>query len=285
MNQINTEQQALLAEMLCVADSKWVLGHWYAKIILNGRTIPDFSSMAGMSQDELGHTRAIMNYLEQSNNLPEHQLEFGRAADQVHNMQLLDQAPVNWADFVVTVYLAEHALWRMLEAYTPGSSVPVSNFCRKFAEEGYFHRLYVEGWIGALDEEEKLDAVEALTPRLALARQWFSVPEQESLVDSGIRTLSLAQCGQQFEKSIQQLESLIGIDNPKQGSAANTQGWDSIRRRPMGSGMPARLWEYVVPTSEVAKMARRPLAVSIEDNIDLFNVKKVKDETAPFFDQ
>ena len=49
--------------------------------------------------------------------------------------------------------------------------------------------------------------------------------------------------------------------------------------------MPARLWEYVVPTSEAAKMARRPLAVSIEDNIDLFNVKKVKDETAPFFDQ
>jgi len=41
----------------------------------------------------------------------------------------------------------------------------------------------------------------------------------------------------------------------------------------------------VVPTSEVAEMARRPLAVSVKDNIDLFNEKKVKDETAPFFDQ
>ena len=34
--------------------------------------------------------------------------------------------------------------------------------------------------------------------------------------------------------------------------------------------MPAELWEFMVPTSDVAKLARRPLAVSIEDNIDLW---------------
>ena len=76
-------QDDLLAELLCVSDSKWVLGHWYAKVILNGRTVPDFSSMAGMSQDELGHTRAMMNYLEQTLDLPEYQLEFGRKVDYI----------------------------------------------------------------------------------------------------------------------------------------------------------------------------------------------------------
>ncbi len=284
MNQTSTDQ-TVLAEMLCLADTKWVLGHWYAKIILNGRTVPDFSSMAGMAQDELGHTRAIMNYLEQSNGLPEHQLEFGRRMDQIHNMQLLDQAPTSWADFVVTVYLAEHALWCMLESYTQGASVAVSNFCRKFAEEGYFHRIYIEGWIAALDEEEKLEAVESLKARLDLARQWFSTPDSEPLLESEVRTLSLAHCGVTFEHSVGQLTSLIGAENVVVDSSRTDTSWDSVRRRPEGSSMPARLWEYVVPTSEAAKMARRPLAVSIEDNIDLFNVKKVKDETAPFFDQ
>ena len=283
MNQNSTEQQALLAEMLCIADSKWVLGHWYAKIILNGRTVPDFSSMAGMAQDELGHTRATMNFLEQSHGLPEHQLEFARQANEIHSMQLLDDAPQSWADFVVSVYLAEHALWRMLEAYTDGNSAAIANFCAKFSEEGYFHRLYVEGWIGALDEEEKDEAIAALPGRLALARQWFNNDERP-LQESGVRTQSLADCAQQFEESVHQLTAMLGTDVPEQ-SVPDEQAWDSLRRRPKGSQMPARLWEYIVPTSDVAQMARRPLAVSIEDNIDLFNVKKVKDETAPFFDQ
>ena len=38
--------QALLGELLCISDSKWVLGHWYVKVIPNGRSVPDFSSMA-----------------------------------------------------------------------------------------------------------------------------------------------------------------------------------------------------------------------------------------------
>ena len=138
MNQTSTDQ-TVLAEMLCLADTKWVLGHWYAKIILNGRTVPDFSSMAGMAQDELGHTRAIMNYLEQSNGLPEHQLEFGRRVDQIHNMQLLDQAPTSWADFVVTVYLAEHALWchaRIL--YAGGICSQCQTFVGNLPKKGIF---------------------------------------------------------------------------------------------------------------------------------------------------
>jgi 1,2-phenylacetyl-CoA epoxidase catalytic subunit len=284
MNQNSSDNQSLLAEMLCIADSKWVLGHWYAKIILNGRTVPDFSSMAGMAQDELGHTRATMNFLEQSMGLPEHQLEFARTADEIHSMQLLDDAPQNWADFVVTVYLAEHALWHMLEAYTDGSSPAVANLTKKFSEEGYFHRLYIEGWTGALDDEEKAEAAAALPSRLAMARQWFRGESDVSLLDADVRTQSLAICTQQFEESVQQLAELIGVDVPAQGAELE-QPWDALRRRPQGSQMPARLWEYVVPTSEVAQMARRPLAVSIEDNIDLFNVKQVKDETAPFFDQ
>jgi len=53
--------------------------------------------------------------------------------------------------------------------------------------------------------------------------------------------------------------------------------WDARRRRPVGSAMPAGLWEYVLPTTEAAQMARRPLAESVKDNIDLFvKSKKVQ---------
>ncbi len=283
MNEKTLNNENLLAEMLCISDTKWVLGHWYAKIILNGRTVPDFSSMAGMSQDELGHTRAMLNYLEQSQGLPEHQLEFGRGVEQVHNMELLDDAPKSWADFVVSVYLAENALWSMQEAYVEGSNRAVANLCKKFAEEGYFHRIYIEGWLAALEGDELAQATKSVHDRLAHARQWFTESTSDNLLGSGERTMSLAQCRDHFEQAVQKLSETLGIEMP--ASIESTQEWDFVRRRATGSRMPARLWEYVVPTSEVAEMARRPLAVSVKDNIDLFNEKKVKDETAPFFDQ
>jgi hypothetical protein len=59
-------------------------------------------------------------------------------------------------------------------------------------------------------------------------------------------------------------------------------GWDALRRRPEGSAMPPRLWEAVVPTSEDALIGRRPLSVSVDDNIDLFGKIK-KDATEPQF--
>ena len=58
--------------------------------------------------------------------------------------------------------------------------------------------------------------------------------------------------------------------------------WDPVRRRQPGRDIPARLWESVIPTSEDAQIARRPLAVSVKDNIDLFQTAK-KDETEPVF--
>ena len=119
--------------------------------------------------------------------------------------------------------------------------------------------------------------------RLAHARQWFTEPTSEDLLESGERTKSLSQCREHFEQAVQTLSELLNIDVPP--AVEPDQEWDTVRRRPTGSSMPPKLWEYVVPTSEVAEMARRPLAVSVKDNIDLFNVKKVKDETAPFFDQ
>ena len=45
-----------LDELLCIADSNWVLGHWYIKVMLNGRSLPDCTAFAGMGQDSLGHT-------------------------------------------------------------------------------------------------------------------------------------------------------------------------------------------------------------------------------------
>ena len=68
----------------------------------------------------------------------------------------------------------------------------------------------------------------------------------------------------------------LSIDEIEPASATD---WDAERRRPIGSALPAGLWEFMVPTSDEAQLARRPLAISVEDNIDLG--KWVSDDTDP----
>ncbi len=275
-------KQKLLAELLCISDTKWVLGHWYIKVIPNGHSVPDFASMAGMAQDELGQTRAMMDYLEQSFELPENQLEFGRGSDEIHNMEVLDKAPQSWGDFVVTAFLTEQAMWSALEGFVGSSNKAVSNMCTKFAEEGYFHRLYIDGWLSAFTDEEREDAIKAMPERLKLARQWFEFGS-EDLQKAGMRPWSAGECKEHFELGVKNLEKALQIELPE--TADKADNWDSRRRRPAGSAMPAGLWEYVLPTTEAAQMARRPLAESVKDNIDLFAKPQKVDKTEPFFEQ
>ena len=261
-----------LPELLCTADTKWVLGHWYINGILNGRTVPDFTSMAAIAQDELGHTRALFRFLEQELDLPEFQLEFARGSNELHNMALLDQSPQNWADFVITVYLAELALWRFGEVQREGDWRAIAKLFHHFGEEGYFHRLYVEGWIEAFTEEEIVDAAEALSRRLPLAAQWLSASEKA--FDAFANDVT------------ERFVTLMGGDEgaiSKHLAATHGDNWDEQRRRTSGSAMPATLWEFIVPSNKEAEAARRPLAVSIDDNIDLFEKPNQHRDTEPQF--
>jgi ring-1,2-phenylacetyl-CoA epoxidase subunit PaaC len=99
-----------------MSNSKWVLGHWYIKLIQNGRSLTDFNALAAMAQDQLGHTRSLFALLEARGNSGE-RLEFGRDRAEVQSMELLDEPPTSWADFLVTTSLAEYALRTLFGAH------------------------------------------------------------------------------------------------------------------------------------------------------------------------
>ena len=277
---------ALQGELLCIADSNWVLGHWYVNCMLNGRELTDFTSMAGIAEEKLGHARALFRFMEEYYGLPEYQLEFTRPADGIHSMALLDAPPENWADFILTLFLADKALWRFSATLRKGSFAPAANLITRFGEEAYFHQLCIDGWLKALDVGEQRDVACALPTRLPPVRQWFDGPDPDPLLDAGIRTEPLAQARERLEADIR--KSIDLFPAPADETSAHGAGpdksipWDAVRRRPQASVLPPRLWESMVPTSEEARLARRPLAVSIDDNIDLFGKVK-KDETEPQF--
>jgi len=286
MNLSESAKDALMGELLCIADSNWVLGHWYCNCMLNGRELTDFTSMAGIAEDKLGHTRALFRYMEEEFELPEYQLEFGRDAEQIHSLQLIDAPPQNWSDFVLTLFLADVAIWKLSNTLRKGNIAAVSNLLTKFGEEAYFHQLCIDGWLKALSDEEKSELIAALPGRLRLALSWFSSPDSDVLLTEGVRTLAVSDARAAFVETVLGKLALVApIADDELEALVNDAGiadWDARRRRVSGSTMPARLWESVVPTSDEALLARRPLAVSVDDNIDLF-VKAKKDETEPQF--
>ena len=47
------------------------------------------------------------------------------------------------------------------------------------------------------------------------------------------------------------------------------EDWDAVKRKTVGAIVPATLWEFMIPTDPDTVALRRPLAVSVDDNLDL----------------
>lgn len=252
-------------ELLVIADSKWVLGHWYIKVLRNGRSLPDFNALSGMAQDTLGHTRLLFRFIEEELGEPEGRLEFGRRREEIHAQALLDNPPLDWADFVVCIHLAEAALWRLTETFRASSLPAVAHLVSQIGQESAFHLLYTKGWVKSLDPSDLPALAPALARRLPEAIAWFGPPAgSDALLEAGIRTAPVSAARDLFVSS--DLPPLLELA-PQAPSEPAWPDWDAARRRPAGTAVPAELWEFILPTNAEAVRARRTLVVSSNDNV------------------
>lgn len=266
--------KALMQELLCVADTDWVLGHWYIKVMLNGRSLPDCTAFAGMGQDSLGHTRAIFRLLEDRLELPEHQLEFGRQPEALHDLESLSRPPENWGDFLMTAFLTECAVWRLFSTFLDGADKELAGMVKHFGKELYFHRLGLEGWMLAVSDEECRDMKQSLADRGPEIARWFgSQGAPDALLESGVRAISVADARAGFLDDvvsvITQATDLSEAEVLSHLPGQVPENWDAVKRKTAGATVPATLWEFMIPTDPDTVALRRPLAVSVDDNLDL----------------
>jgi ring-1,2-phenylacetyl-CoA epoxidase subunit PaaC len=161
-------------DLLCVADTKLVMGNWLAETVMNGRSLPDFAAMLGMCTTSYGQARALYQFLTDGQEAYA-ALERGRGPDEIRSMNLLDAPPRNWADLVLTIWLAERATWTLMSALLQHPDRRVAALARKVGEEAYFHLKYAAGWFKVLaaDNESAAELAAALARRLPLAADWF----------------------------------------------------------------------------------------------------------------
>lgn len=260
--------ESLIDELLCIADTKWVLGHWYIKVMQNGRGLTDFNALSAMSQDVLGHTRALFSFMEQATPGAADQLEFNRQRDQIHSMAMLDSPPQNWADLIISAMVAELALQKLFD-YAQNKSPGLAALSAKSREECEFHALYFHGILQGLNDEEQGEAQASLNTRLPIALDWFSMGAKDIVHELGYRSHRLDEIRASFidecRMRVNQVLPKASIDGLLAGPCATP--WDAARRRPEASALPPKLWEFMLPTNEQAVFCRRPLNVSSEDSI------------------
>src|SRR5512143_1644747 len=84
--------------ILCLADSKRLLGMRYAEWILGAPELEAGIACASMAQDEWGHARLLYALLKDFGDDVE-QIEHGREPGAYCNLVCLDCAPATWPEF------------------------------------------------------------------------------------------------------------------------------------------------------------------------------------------
>jgi ring-1,2-phenylacetyl-CoA epoxidase subunit PaaC len=239
-------------ELLCVADTKLVMGNWLAETVMNGRSLPDFAAMLGMCTTCYGQTRAIYQRLA-GGQAAYAVLERGRGADEIRSMNLLDGPPQDWEDLVATIWLAERATWAMMSGFLGHPDPAVAALARKVGEEAYFHLKYAAGWFKVLADDPGPAGrlADALARRLPLAVDWFGPPaDADPLRDGGQRDAAVAELRAQFESAVTADLKAAGLaggpapDEPVTAADGDQPGpWQPASRR--HGPLPAGLFEVI----------------------------------------
>ena len=249
-------------QILCLADTKWLLGHWHMAVMPNGKTFDDFTAIAALMQEELGHARALFGIVE-SLEPKRASLEHERTPQAIHSMVTLNVAPASWADYVSSALLVDYATWETLASYEHGSILPES-LIRKIGQEERFHQLAFIGWVKSFSDGDRAALRESFAGRYADILRWFGPPSD---VAPAVKTEGIvAAASARARFIIAAKETFAELVPPDALQPSLTwDDWDGSRRCPRGAAIPPQMWEMLIPTNEDARIARRKRETSDQD--------------------
>ena len=213
--------------LLCVADTKLVLGNVCSAVVFNGRSIADFATILAIAGTSLGAARALYRVLE-NYGFDYVWLERGRGKDELAVMDLLDEPPHCWSDFVVTLYLAEAAATAFISGLTGKVDRKVDTQVGCLLRDSAFHARYCLGWVTVLAKEERDDLARAIERRVPLAQRWLSCAGDAEK--------------QAFGETLDKLTNAASL-TVSVAALPRPEGWDTGRKR--AGQIPPSLWEIV----------------------------------------
>ncbi|MGH7481183.1 MAG: 1,2-phenylacetyl-CoA epoxidase subunit PaaC [Longimicrobiales bacterium] len=245
----DTVRAAVRDLILCLADSKRLLGMRYAGWILGAPELEAGIAAASMAQDEWGHARLLYSLLRDFGDDVE-KLEHGREAADYRSMEALDAEPAGWPGFVALNALADTALSVQFEALRGSSYAPLRQRVEKLLDEERFHQAHGAAWfrrLAAASEPAKQAVTDAAAALQPLLLAWFG-PDSErarELLDADVVDAAGSELRARYLGRVAPLLEALGQGPMSQGSGTRGQGssivpadFDEARRRSASAGAP-----------------------------------------------
>jgi ring-1,2-phenylacetyl-CoA epoxidase subunit PaaC len=176
-----------LSLVLRLADNKYLLGRRLSEWTNRAPALEAAVAAAAMTQDELGHARALYAALQNTPDAPEAYLK-----DSVRTQEL--GAPIvaqpfqHWAEFVAAVGLFDRAMTMVFEALQNSNHEALRQRSAKILQEEWFHRQYGQGWLRRLAAEPRtrMAIQSAVNHFWQPTADWLAVVQEECTA-AGVR--------------------------------------------------------------------------------------------------
>ena len=212
--------RAALAELLfSIADDEFVSGFTDSEWTGIAPLLEEDVAMSSISQDELGHARALFQLLADvlADGRDEDGLAYDRQPAEYRHARLLDHPRGDWADTIARRFFYELGDEARLASIGSGYR-PLAELVEKLRREERYHRLHVLAWIdrlanGGAEPRRRLEA--------ALAAQGIDAPTvftplegEAALLEAGILTRSLAQAEAAWRADLTTFMVPLGLSLP-----------------------------------------------------------------------
>ncbi len=141
---------ALAELLLSLADDELVIGYWDSEWTGVAPMLEEDVAMSSVSQDEVGHARALYGLLGELMGRDPDEIAYHRDADAFRHAALLNHARDDWAFTIARRYLYETADSVRLEALARSSHRPLAELAAKMRREERYHLMHVDAWMRRL---------------------------------------------------------------------------------------------------------------------------------------
>jgi ring-1,2-phenylacetyl-CoA epoxidase subunit PaaC len=145
-------RDALAELLLAMADDEFVLGFWDSEWTGIAPILEEDVAMSSVSQDEIGHAKALYELLAGLTDGEADQIAFGRPAEGYRHAALMNHPRTDWAFTIARRFLYEHADAVRLESLAGSSYQPLADLAVKMRREETYHLLHFDLWLRRLAE-------------------------------------------------------------------------------------------------------------------------------------
>ena len=153
MTGLDAATRGALGELLLgMADDEFVLGFWDSEWTGIAPILEEDVAMSSVSQDEIGHAKALYEMLAMLTGDDADRIAFGRRPDAYRHAALMNHPRTDWAFTIARRYLYETADAVRLESLAGSSHEPLANLAIKMRREETYHLLHFDLWLRRLTE-------------------------------------------------------------------------------------------------------------------------------------